>query len=111
MNNKKIVFGLGYKSLENYVIENSSLKKEQFVFVMFGGDGYAHFLVAKDNQIIDLGQFYYNLFIPGGGSKIEGDLIAITRFLDLCIKKLEDPKIEVPMLTGNPDMWDVCYKK
>lgn len=112
MSKKKLVAGLGYNNLEAYVIANSSLKKGQFVFAMLGGDDYSHFLVAKDNQITDLGEFSYERFIRVEYGSEETDIVATTRFLDLCIKKLEKPTLKkVPMLAGNPDLWDKCYKK
>jgi hypothetical protein len=109
-----LVDGLGHKNLVDYVLKNSTLKKDEFVFAivfMLGGDGYAHFLVAQDNKIIDLGEFYYDRFIGCNHEWSGADVPAISKFLNLCIQKITDPSIKVPILTGNPDMWDKYYKE
>ncbi len=107
----EIIKELIYQSFVDYVINNSTLKKDQFTFAMQGGHGYATFIVAKDNKLLFLGEFSFDRFIRGVYGTDEDDLIAITKFLNLCIKKLEDHSIKVPILYGNPEVWDRCYKE
>jgi len=111
MNNKKIVNGLGHNDLVDYVLENSTLKKGQFALIssIFGKeDGYHHFFLTTDT-LLEMGWVESNRFIEG--DPCEENLFAMTKFLDLCIKKIEDPSIMVPILGGNPEGWDACYKK
>jgi len=92
------------------VLHNSTLQKNQFIFAMEGGDGYSSFIITQNNKLISLGKFSYNRFIRIEYGWNQSDLKAIQSFLDLCIKKIDDPKIIVPILTGNPDLWDAIYK-
>jgi hypothetical protein len=106
------VKGLGAKNIVDYVLANSTLQKDQFAFVMKGLSGAATFMVAKENKLIDLGDFDYRRFIRVTPPyDTQNDVIAITRFLDLCIRKFEGESITVPELFGNSDSWDKCYKK
>ena len=106
-----IVKGLGSKNLVDYVLNNSTLKKDQFTFAMKGRDGLASFLVAKDNVLLSLGQFSYKRFIRVEYGTSEADLMAISKFFDLCIQKLSIPGIEVPKLDDNDAFWSEYYQE
>jgi hypothetical protein len=108
----KTIKGLGKKNMVDYVLANSTLQEEQFAFVMIGLSGAATFIVAKDNKLIMLGEFDYRRFIHiAPPYDTQNNVIAITRFLDLCIRKFEGEDISVPELFGNSDGWDECYKR
>ncbi|MEI6673524.1 MAG: hypothetical protein WCL02_09950 [bacterium] len=105
------VKGLGIKNIVDYVLANSKLQEDEFAFVRILLSEAITFIVAKDNKIIGLGQFDCKRFSIEPPYDTKNDIIAITRFLDLCIRKLEDENITVPELFGNSDFWDECYKK
>jgi len=102
---------LGYKNLVDYVLNNSTLKEDQFTFAMQGGDGYNSFIVAKENKLLFLGEFSYARFIRMEYPVDSSDCVAITKFFDLCIKKLSNKNVKVPPLYGNPETWNPCYRK
>ena len=106
-----LINGLGYENLIEYVLNNSTLAADQFTFAAKGGDGYSSFIVAQKDKLLSLGTFSYDRFIRVEWGQTKADAFAITAFLDLCIKKIEDPTIVIPRLTGNPDMWAACYKE
>lgn len=105
------VNGLGQQNLIDYVLKNSGLKKNQFVFALQSRSSYCSFIVARNDELVVLGSFNFEKFILNKPPYDPGrELIAITRFLDLCINKFQDPSIVVPDLEGNSDYWNDCYK-
>ena len=110
MKNQKHIKNLEVSSLINYVLENSNLKINQFTFTLDPGTGYSEFVIVKDNKLVKLGEFYYEIEKRKKFGINEEDFISMTKFLDLCLEKIENPAINVPTLVGNPDYWDECYK-
>ena len=110
MEKKEYIKNLEVSSLVDYVLKNSDLKINQFTFTLDPGTGYSKFIVVMDNKLIELGEFYYEIHLRKRFGITKKDLIAMTKFLDLCIEKFLNKKIEVPTLHGNPEYWDACYK-
>ena len=110
METKKHIKNFEVSSLINYILENSNLNTDQFTFTLGDTTGYSKFVVVKDNKLIKLGEFYYEIDQRKRFGITEKDLVAMTKFLDLCLEKIENPTINVPTLVGNPDHWDKCYK-
>jgi hypothetical protein len=105
----EMIKSLGDKAIVEYVTRNSTLKADQFTFAMEGGDGYASFLVVKENKLVRLGQLSYERFIRVEYGTTNKDRWALTKFLDLCIQKLNGKKVSVPVLFGNPEGWNKTY--
>ncbi len=97
------------ESINNYVMENSNLKEDQFIIAQPGWDWLAHFYVSKWNKILDLWEFSYDTFIWIKHWRCPEYSYALKQFLDLCIKKISDPTIKVPKLYCNHNSWDMKY--
>jgi len=101
---------LGITNLIGYILAKSKLQSDEFTFTMPDENDNSFFVVIKDNKMICLGQFTYGTLLRTQYAQSKSDLKAIQRFLDLCIQKIEDPKIIVPPLGKKPENWDKIYK-
>ncbi|HKL44087.1 MAG TPA: hypothetical protein VJ892_02285 [Candidatus Absconditabacterales bacterium] len=118
MNNKKqknmktkLLKKLGEEALIDYVEKKSKLKRNQFMFAITGGNLYVSLVIAKNNELIKVGNFSYNAFIKNVYEDSPEHIYAIKKHIDLCIKRYNGEDVEIPTLCGNKNFWKDVYKK